>query len=78
MRSHGRALSVARDFLDACVTVPVTGSIADRAAHLRSKHFALSLPDAIALAVADAIDATDVWTFDGRWATVDARVVVPT
>jgi predicted nucleic acid-binding protein len=61
-RMGGTALDTARDFIAGCVTVPVTAKVADDAALLR----ALSLPDAIALTIADAIDADVVWTFDLR------------
>ncbi|WP_371878706.1 type II toxin-antitoxin system VapC family toxin [Conexibacter sp. DBS9H8] len=70
-------LSVARDFVDGCETVPVTSEIADAAARWRAAHRALSLPDAIALVVADLIDADEIWTFDARWCTAHPRVVVP-
>ena len=76
-RAGGAALAAARDFVDGCETVPVTAAIADDAAALRSRHRALSLPDAIALAVANLIDADAVWTFDPRWSGVDSRVVIP-
>jgi predicted nucleic acid-binding protein len=71
------ALATARTFVDGCLTVPVTASIADDAAALKARHRALSLPDAIALVVADLIDADTVWTFDRRWSGVDRRVCVP-
>ncbi len=73
----GSALASARDFVDGCATIPVTASIADGAATLNARHRGLSLPDAIALVVADLIDADAVWTFDRRWSGVDARVTVP-
>jgi predicted nucleic acid-binding protein len=73
----GAALTAARDFVDGCETVPVTGAIADDAAALRSRHRALSLPDAIAIVVATLIDADAIWTFDRHWSGVDARVVNP-
>jgi predicted nucleic acid-binding protein len=73
----GSVLVAARDFVDGCETVPVTASIADDAAALRSRHRALSIPDAIALVVATLIDADAVWTFDRRWSGVDPRVVRP-
>jgi predicted nucleic acid-binding protein len=76
MRAGGSARAAAGDFVDGCVTVPITASLADNAARLRAGHRALSLPDAIALVVAEAIDADVVWTLDQRWSTVDARVVV--
>jgi predicted nucleic acid-binding protein len=76
-RVGGAALASARDFVDGCATVPVTASIADDAAALRARHRALSLPDAIALVVADLIGADTVWTFDRRWSSVDSRVAVP-
>jgi predicted nucleic acid-binding protein len=76
-RAGGAALAAARDFVDGCETVPVTAASADDAAALRSRHRALSLPDAIALAVAELIDADAVWTFDRRWSGVDSRVVIP-
>lgn len=73
-RVGGAALAAARDFVDGCVTVPVSSAIADDAASLRAHHRALSLPDAITLVVADLIDADLVWTFDRRWKTVSVRV----
>lgn len=76
-RVGGASLAAARDFVDGCQTVPVTAAIADAAADLKAHHRALSVPDAIALIVADLIDADAVWTFDRRWTTVDARVTVP-
>ncbi len=68
----------ARDFVDGCATIPVTAVIADAAAGLRARHRALSVPDAVALAVADVVGADIVWTFDQRWSTVDTRVSIPT
>jgi len=76
-RVGGAALSSARDFVDGCETIPGTASIADDAAALKARHRALSLPDAIALVVAELIDADAVWTFDRRWSGVDPRVAVP-
>lgn len=76
-RIGGPALATARDFVDGCATVPVTGAIADSAAALKARHRALSLPDAIALVVADLVDADAVWTFDRRWSGLDPRVAVP-
>jgi predicted nucleic acid-binding protein len=76
-RVGGAAFATARDFVDGCATVPVTASIADAAAALKARHRALSLPDAIALVVAELIDADAVWTFDRRWSGVDARVTFP-
>jgi predicted nucleic acid-binding protein len=73
----GAALAAARDFVNGCETVPVTAAVADDAAALRSRHRTLSLPDAIALAVARVIDADAVWTFDRRWSGVDSRVIIP-
>ena len=73
----GAPLAAARDFVDGCETVPVTAAIADDAAGLRARHRALSLPDAIALAVAMLIDADAIWTFDQRWSGVDHRVIHP-
>jgi predicted nucleic acid-binding protein len=77
VRAGGPALAHARDFVDGCATIPVTASIADDAASLKARHRPLSLPDAIALVVADLIDADVVWTFDRRWCGVDPRVSVP-
>jgi predicted nucleic acid-binding protein len=74
----GSRLAAARHFVDGCETVPVTSAIADDAAAIRARHRALSLPDAISLAIATVIDADVIWTFDARWHTVDRRVVVPT
>lgn len=76
-RAGGAALESARGFVDGCETVPVTAPVADAAAALRARHRALSLPDAIALAVAAVVDADAVWTFDRRWSGVDPRVAVP-
>jgi predicted nucleic acid-binding protein len=76
-RVGGSAMATARNFVDGCATIPVTASIADDAASLKARHRALSLPDAIALVVADLIDADAVWTFDRRWSGVDARVASP-
>ncbi len=76
-RLGGKALEAARDFIGGCVTVPVTAQVADDAALLRARHRALSLPDAITLTVAAAIDADSVWTFDLRWRAVDSRVTIP-
>lgn len=76
-RAGGAALTAAQDFIDGCETIPVTAAIADAAPDLKARHRALSLPDAIALVVADLIGADAVWTFDRRWTTVDARVTVP-
>jgi predicted nucleic acid-binding protein len=76
-RAGGAALAAARDFVDGCETVPVTAAIADDAAVLSSRHRALSLPDAVALAIANLIDADAVWTFDRHWSGVDSRVVIP-
>ncbi len=76
-RTGGKALAIARDFLDACVTVPVTAQLADDAALLRARHRALSLPDAISLVLADVIGADEIWTFDKRWQIVHPRVRLP-
>jgi predicted nucleic acid-binding protein len=76
-RVGGNAVAATRDFVDGCETVPVSSAIADGAAALKARHRALSLPDAIALVVAETIDADAVWTFDRRWCDVQARVVIP-
>lgn len=76
-RAGGSALASAMSFVDGCATIPVTASIADHAATLKARHRGLSLPDAIALVVADLIDADVVWTFDRRWSGVDSRVTSP-
>jgi predicted nucleic acid-binding protein len=76
-RAGVKKLSAARDFADGCETVPVNAAIADDAAALKARHRALSLPDVIALVVAEMIDADAVWTFDRRWRDVDGRVVIP-
>ena len=76
-RLGGKALAAARDFADGCETVPVSAAIADDAAALKARHRGLSLPDAIALVVAEAIDADAVWTFDRRWRDVHQRVTIP-
>ena len=76
-RVGGTVLTSARDFVDGCETVPVTIAIADGAAALKARHTALSLPDAIALVVAETIEADEIWTFDRRWRDVHPRVVIP-
>jgi predicted nucleic acid-binding protein len=76
-RVGGKALTAARDFADGCETIPVSAAVADEAAALKARHRGLSLPDAIALVVADLIDADAVWTFDRRWRDVHQRVVIP-
>lgn len=76
-RVGGAALAAALAFVDGCETVPVTAVIANAAADLKAHHRGLSLPDAIALVVADLLLADEVWTFDRRWATVDTRITIP-
>jgi predicted nucleic acid-binding protein len=76
-RVGGEVLVAARDFTDGCETVPVSSAIADDAAALKARHRGLSLPDAIALIVAEMVDADAVWTFDRRWREVQQRVVIP-
>jgi predicted nucleic acid-binding protein len=73
----GKVLTAARDFADGCETIPVSAAIADDAAALKARHRGLSLPDAIALVVAEMIDADVVWTFDRRWRDVHERVAIP-
>lgn len=76
-RVGDKALTAARDFADGCETVPVSAAIADDAAALKAHHRGLSLPDAIALVVAEVIDADAVWTFDRRWRDVHRRITIP-
>jgi len=76
-RVGGKTLAAARDFADGCETVPVSAAIGDDAAALKAQHRGLSLPDAIALVVAEMIDADAVWTFDRRWRDVHQRVAIP-
>jgi predicted nucleic acid-binding protein len=76
-RVGGETLAAARDFADGCETVPVNATIADDAAAMKAHHRGLSLPDAIALVVAEMIDADAVWTFDRRWRDVHQRVAIP-
>jgi predicted nucleic acid-binding protein len=76
-RVGGNALAAARDFVDGCETVPVSGAIADDAAVLKARHRGLSLPDAITLVVAEIIEADAIWTFDQRWRDIQQRVVIP-
>ncbi len=75
-RVGGRALTAARDFAAGCETVPVSEIVADNAAMLKARHRGLSLPDAIALEIAELIDADVVWTCDRRWREVHQRVAV--
>jgi predicted nucleic acid-binding protein len=76
-RVGGKVLAAARDFADGCETIPVRAGIADDAAALKARRRGLSLPDAIALVVAEMIDADAVWTFDRRWRDVHQRVTIP-
>ncbi len=76
-RVGGKTLAAAQDFADGCETIPVGAAIADDAAALKARHRGLSLPDAIALAIAEMIDADAAWTFDRRWSDVHRRVVIP-
>jgi predicted nucleic acid-binding protein len=76
-KAGGERFRRARAFLDACETVPVGAELADRAAILKARHPGVSVPDAITLVVADVLGADRIWTFDRRWAPIDARVVVP-
>ncbi len=76
-RAGGGALAAARDFVNGCATVAITAALADAAAVLKARHRALSLPDAIALAVSELLDADAVWTFDRSWSGVDPRVLIP-
>jgi predicted nucleic acid-binding protein len=76
-RAGDDTIAAARDFVDGCETVPVSGTIADGAATLKARHRALSLPDAITLVVAEMIKADTVWTFDRRWRAVQPRIVIP-
>ena len=76
-RVGGKVLAAARDFANGCETVPVIAAIADDAAAVNAHHRGLSLPDAIALVVAELIDADAVWTFDRRWRDVHKRVTIP-
>lgn len=76
-RRSSEALAAARDFVDGCETIPVGSAIADSAAALKARHRSLSLPDAIALVVAETIEADVVWTFDRRWRNIQQRVVAP-
>lgn len=75
--SGDRELAIARSFVDGCETIPVNAAVADDAAVLKARHRALSLPDAITLAIAEWIDADEVWTFDRRWRGVHPTVVIP-
>jgi predicted nucleic acid-binding protein len=75
-RLGGEVLAAAKDFADGCETVPVGAAVADDAASLRAAHRGLSLPDAIALVIAELIDADAVWTFDRRWREVHQRVAI--
>jgi predicted nucleic acid-binding protein len=55
---------------------PITEAIADAAARLRARHRTLAVPDALTLAVADAVGADAVLTADRRWRTLSPRVRV--
>jgi predicted nucleic acid-binding protein len=76
-RIGGKALAAARNFVEGCETIPISAAIADDAATMKARHRALSLPDAIALVIAEMINADAVWTFDRRWRDVHRRVATP-
>ncbi len=76
-RLGGKVLMAAHDFAEGCETIPVSAAVADDAAALKARHRGLSLPDAIALVVAEMIDADAVWTFDRRWRDIHQRVTIP-
>ena len=76
-RAGGEALTAATDFVEGCSTIPTTAALADKAAALKARHPALSLPDAIAIVTAELIDADTVWTFDQRWRTIHPRITTP-
>lgn len=52
---------------------PLTPMIAHRAAALRARHRALTLPDALVLATGDVLDATVVLTTDAAWRRFSRR-----
>lgn len=76
-RVGGPTLAAAQDFVEGCATIPISASLADGAAALKARHRALSLPDAITLIVAEAIDADAVWTFDRRWRGLHPGIMIP-
>ena len=73
-REGGAAVTKAeRFFTEFAVQIePVSREIARRAAALRRRRTGLKLPDAIALATADVLDAT-VLTADDEWQKVSRR-----
>ena len=69
------AMEAAREFVvDLALRVePINADIAERAARLRAAHRALKLPDALAIATADALEAAHLLTADRTWARVSKR-----
>ena len=73
------AVSIVDEFIDAlpAIVEPITRPIAAAAARLRARHGrALRLPDALVLATALSLGATEILTTDGGWPDVGVSVVV--
>ena len=76
-RGPASVASFDRFIADLAVRVePLTREIARQAAHLRSRHVSLRLPDALILTTADVLDAAAVLTADAAWPKVSQRVSV--
>lgn len=70
------ARELAEDFFREVVhrLEPVSASIARRGAHLRARHPALGLPDALILATGEELDVERILTGDARWPSLSDRV----
>jgi predicted nucleic acid-binding protein len=76
-RGAAAVASFERFISDLAVRVePLTREIARQAAHLRSHHASLRLPDALVLATGDVLDAGTVLTADTAWPKVSRRARV--
>lgn len=72
-RSYGRSIEAGLRRIGRIE--PVSGAIASRAAQIRASH-RLKLPDALILATAVELRASEILTFDHRWCSLDRRVRV--
>jgi len=75
----GDAVNIVDEFIDAlpAAVEPITRSIAAEAARLRAVHGrALRLPDALVIATARSIGASEILTTDAGWPTVGVSTVV--
>lgn len=78
-RAGGDAVSIIDEFIDAlpAAVEPITRPIAAEAARLRAMHGrALRLPDALVIATARSIGASQILTTDAGWPAVGVSTIV--